>query len=187
MKKLIITSFCLLLSLTAFSQTPEEMKAWQENMTPGKYHKWLASMNGTWDSKVTFWMAPGQPPTVSKATTKNEMIMNGLYQRSQHSGEMMGQPFNGESITAYDNAKNKFLSTWIDNFGSSIMMMEGQHDPDTNSLTLIGKMMDPASGKDMHVTYLLTKLTEDSHKLEMFTEFEGSKFKSMEIMYARVK
>ncbi|WP_250432470.1 DUF1579 domain-containing protein [Hanstruepera flava] len=185
MKKLILLSVCLVMGITAFSQTPEEMKAWQENMTPGEHHKWLASMNGNWDATVKFWMAPDQPPTVSKATTKNEMIMNGLYQRSQHSGEMMGQPFFGESITAYDNAKKKFLSTWIDNFGSSIMFMEGQYNPKADVLTLEGKMMDPATGKDMHVKYVLTKKSEDKHVFEMYMVTDGNEFKTMEITYNR--
>ena len=80
------------MGMTAFSQTPEEMKAWQDNMTPGENHQWLASMNGNWDATVKMWMDPTQPPNISKATTKNEMILGGLYQRSQHSGTMMGMP-----------------------------------------------------------------------------------------------
>ena len=185
MKKLILLSLGLLLSFTAFSQTPEEMKAWQENMTPGENHKWLASMNGDWDATVTMWMDPSQPPNISTATTKNDMIMGGLYQRSQHSGNMMGMPFMGESITGYDNAKKEFIATWIDNFGSSIMLLKGQLDKDT--LTLRGSMLDPASGKDMQVKEVFTKLSEDSHKFEMFMVVDGKDIKNMEINYTRKK
>lgn len=187
MKKLIITSFCLLLSLTAFSQTPEEMKAWQENMTPGKYHKWLASMNGNWDATVKMWMDPTQPPNVSKATTTNEMILGGLYQRSTHNGNMMGMPFMGEAITAYDNAKKEFLATWIDNFGSSIMMMKGNVDEKANALTLEGKMMDPATGKDMHIKQILTVTSDDSYNMVMYMVMNGQEIKNMEISYTRAK
>lgn len=187
MKKLIITCFCVLLSVTSFSQTPEEMKAWQENMTPGKYHKWLASMNGNWDATVKMWMDPTQPPNVSKATTTNEMIMNGLYQRSTHTGNMMGMPFMGEAITAYDNAKKEFLATWIDNFGSSIMMLKGTLDEKTNALTLEGKMMDPATGKDMHVKQVNEIISEDSYKFTMYMVMNGQDIKNMEITYTRAQ
>ena len=187
MKKLILLSISLLLSFTAFSQTPEEMKAWQENMTPGKYHQWLASMNGDWDAKVSMWMDPTQPPDVSQATTKNEMIMNGLYQRSAHNGNMMGMPFMGESIMGYDNSKKEFIATWIDNFGSSIMLMKGQLDEANNTLTLRGSMMDPATGQDMQVKEVFTKLSEDSHKFEMFMVMGDQEIKNMEITYSRKK
>ncbi len=185
MKKLILLSVCLLLSFTAFSQTPEEMKAWQDNMTPGKYHKWLTSLNGDWDASVKMWMAPDQPPSESKATTKNEMILGGLYQRSQHTGNMMGMPFMGESITGYDNAKKEFIATWIDNFGSSIMLMKGQLDEKTNTLTLEGSMMDPATGQDMKVKEVFTILSETSHKFEMFIVMGDQEMKNMEITYTK--
>ena len=113
------------------------------------------------------------------------MIMNGLYQRSTHSGEMMGMPFMGEAITGYDNAQKKFLSTWIDNFGSSIMFMEGSYDKTTDTLTTTGNMMDPASGKEIEVRQVLTKVSEDKHTFEMYMTMDGNETKTMEITYKR--
>ncbi|RYH74087.1 DUF1579 domain-containing protein [Flavobacteriaceae bacterium 144Ye] len=185
MKKLLVSLTLLVFCVTGFAQTPEEMKAWQDNMTPGKYHKWLAAMNGEWNATVKMWMDPSQPPSESKATTTNEMIMNGLYQRSSHNGEMMGMPFMGESITGYDNAKKEFIATWIDNFGSSIMLMKGQLDEKTNTLILEGSMLDPASGQDMQVKEVFTVLSETSHKFEMFIVMGDQEMKSMEIVYTK--
>lgn len=187
MKKLLLSLALLLFCATGFSQTPEEMKAWQDNMTPGENHKWLASMDGEWDATVKMWMDPSQPPTESKATTTNEMIMNGLYQRSSHSGDMMGMPFMGESIIGFDNAKKEFIATWIDNFGSSIMLMKGQLDNETNTLVLEGSMVDPATGQDMHVKEVFTKTSEDSHSFEMYIVMGDQEMKSMEIQYTRKK
>ncbi|WP_338733575.1 DUF1579 domain-containing protein [Mangrovimonas cancribranchiae] len=186
MKKLFLVLVPLLFCGVSFSQTPEEMKAWQENMTPSKYHKWLASMNGEWDAVVKMWMAPSQPPNISKATTINEMIMNGLYLRSTHTGKMMEQPFMGESIMGYDNAKKEFISTWIDNFGSSIMLLKGYLKED-NTLILEGNMLDPASEQEMHVKEVLTILSEDSHKFDMYMIVDEQEIKTMEIQYTRKK
>lgn len=185
--KNLITIISMVFCISVFSQTPEEMKAWQDNMTPSENHQWLASMNGEWDATVKMWMDPSQPPNVSQATTKNSMIMGGLYQRSEHSGTMMDMPFTGESITGYDNYKKKFLATWIDNFGSSIMFMEGQYNTKADALILEGNMMDPATGNDMHVKEVFTKLSEDSHKFEMFMVIDGKDIKNMEITYTRKK
>lgn len=187
MKKLLITTMCLFLSLTSFSQTPEQMEAWKANMTPGVNHAWLASMNGDWDATVTMWTDPSQPPNISKASTKNEMLYGGLYQRSQHNGNMMGMPFMGESITAYDNFKKHFIATWIDNFGSSIMYMTGTLNAEGDTLTLEGSMLDPATGIDMQVKQVNTKTSKDSYKFTMYMVVDGKDIKNMEIVYSRKK
>ncbi len=44
------------------------MKNWQDFMTPGDLHKWMAKTNGTWEGEVTQWMDPKAPPTKAKAT-----------------------------------------------------------------------------------------------------------------------
>lgn len=185
MKKLLFTLTILAFCISAYAQTPEEMKAWQANMTPGEHHKWLASFDGDWNTLVKMWMDPSQPAQQSKGKTTNEMIMNGLYQRSSHQGEMMGMPFNGESITGYDNAKKKFVGTWIDNFGSGIMYMEGHYDKAKDALITKGTMLDPASGKDIKIRQVLTRVSEDIHTFEMFMDMNGQEVKSMEITYTR--
>lgn len=187
MKKLIIMSLCLLFGMTSYSQSPEEMKAWKDNMTPNENHKILASVTGDWEAKVKMWMDPSQPPNESDATTKNEMIMGGLYQRSQHTGIMMGMPFNGESLSGYDNFKKIFFSTWIDNFGSGVLYMEGQYNSELKTLNLEGIMADPATGKEMKVKEVLTYSSEDTHKFEMFIVIGDQEIKNMEINYTRKK
>src|SRR5690606_3129758 len=137
--KHLALAFTLLLSLVALAQTPEEMNAWEAYMTPSENHRWLASYDGEWAAKVKMWTNPKQPPTESTASSVNKMIYNGLYQHSAHQGEIMGMPFEGQSITAYDNAKKTFISTWIDNMGSGIMVMEGQYDPKTRTMELDGE------------------------------------------------
>ncbi|MEZ4792159.1 MAG: DUF1579 domain-containing protein [Gelidibacter sp.] len=187
MKKLLLTLSLLVCCGITFSQTPEEMKAWEASMTPGAQHQWLASMDGYWNAKVSMWMDPSQPPSVSDATTKNEMIMNGLYQRSTHTGNMMGMPFQGESITGYDNINKKFVATWIDNMGSGIMYMEGTMDDQSRTLTLKGKMTDPMSGKELDVKETITQNSPDSHTFEMYMVHDGKEMKTMEIVYTRAK
>lgn len=186
MKQFILKLVLVLFCMYGYSQTPEEMKAWQENMTPNAHHEWLASFNGEWQATIKMWMDPTQPATESKGTTTNTMIMNGLYQRSSHVGEMMGMPFSGEAITGYDNGKKQFVGTWIDNFGSGIMYMQGSYDKASNALTTEGTMMDPATGKDMKVRQVLTKVSDDLHIFEMFMDMNGTEVKSMEITYKRV-
>ena len=187
MKKLLLSTICLVMSFAAYSQTEEDMKAWEAYMTPTEMHKWLATLDGEWDADITMWMDPSQPPTKSKGTTTNKMIMDGRYQHSENNGEFAGMPFYGQSIVAFDNAKKKFISTWIDTMGTGVMILEGTYDSKTKTMSLSGTMVDPISGADMNVKEVITYISEDTHKFEMFIVIGDTKMKSMEIIYNRKK
>lgn len=187
MKKLFLSTICLMMCFVAFSQTEEEMKAWEAYMTPSETHKWLATLDGEWDADITMWMDPSQPPIKSKGTTTNKMIMDGRYQHSEHIGEFNGMPFQGQNLVAYDNAKKKFISTWIDTMGTGVMILEGTYDDKTKTMKLSGTMVDPVSGSDLNVKEVVTYTSEDSHKFEMFIVMGDTEMKSMEIIYNRRK
>ena len=164
------------------------MQAWMEYMTPGDMHNMLASFNGKWEGAITMWMGPDAPPETNTGTSENKMIFDGRYQESVYKGDFGGMPFEGRSITAYDNAKKMFLSTWIDNMGTGIMYMEGPWDEATKTMNLKGKMVDPMSaGKEIDVRETLQIIDENTQKMEMFHTKNGKEFKAMEIMYKRKK
>ena len=168
-----------------FAQSANDMKAWQDYMTPGDVHKMLAASNGTWNEEVTTWMAPGQPPTKSTATAENTMIMGGRYQQTKHTGTFNGMPFEGMNLLAYDNAKKVFMSTWIDNMGTGVMNMEGKWDPATKSINFTGVTVEPTTGKDMNVKETFSVIDNNTQKLEMYMVNGGQEFKTMEIMLKR--
>lgn len=162
-------------------------KAWKDFATPGDMHKWMASHEGIWEAEVSSW-ASGPEPSKSKATETVKMVMNGLYQEGNLSGTMMGMPFTGKSILAYDNAKKQFALTWIDNMGSGLLMMTGQYDAATKTLNLKGTQTDPATGKDMNVRQEQKFIDDDSYVLTMYGDGpDGKEMKFMEGTFKRVK
>ena len=164
------------------------MKNWQDYMTPGPVHKMMAKWDGTWNGDVTMWMYPGAPEQKSKSTAVNKMIMNGLYQESTHTGNMMGMPFNGKSIVAYDIHKNEFMSTWIDNMGSGIMVLKGPWDEGTKTVTLKGTMTDAGTKGDVAVRETFKIIDDNNQEMEMFTMMpDGKEFKTMNIKFSRKK
>ncbi len=170
------------------AQSEAEMKAWMDYMTPGDVHKMLAKSDGEWNEDISMWMSPGGPLQKSTATCTNKMIMGGRYQISNHSGNMMGMPFEGMSTVAYDNAKKAFITTWVDNMGTGIMVLEGTWDDKTKTLNLKGKQTDPTNGKEMMVRETFQIIDDDKQKMEMFMTPAGSKeYKSMEIVLTRKK
>jgi hypothetical protein len=166
------------------------MKAMMDYGTPGEMHKMLAASNGTWNGETTMWEYAGAAPQKSTGTAVNTMIMGGRYQSSKHSGNMMGMPFEGQSITAYDNAKKKFVSSWIDNWSTGIMIMEGTWDNATKSMTMTGTMPDICRpGKTCTMKEVFTIIDDNTQKMEMYgpDPKTGKDYKMMEINLTRKK
>ena len=162
------------------------MKAWMDFATPGDMHKWMAKYDGTWVGDVTMWMDPEEPPTKSTATIKQKMAMNGLYQIGDYTGTMMGQPFMGHSILAYDNAKKEFVNTWIDNMGSGIVIMRGTYDPATQTLRLAGSQTNPVNAKDSAMREEVKFVDDNTQMMTMYGEGpDGKEHKFMEITLKR--
>ena len=163
-------------------------KAWMDYATPGDMHQMLAKSDGTWIGETTMWMENGGQPMTSKSEAINKMMFDGRYQISNHKGNFMGMPFEGMSITAYDNAKKKFVSTWIDNMGTGIMQTEGVWNPSKKAIEFNGKMTDPTRpGKDCDVREVYT-FTDDTHQtMEMYgpDSKTGKEFKTMEIKFTK--
>jgi len=164
------------------------MKNWQEYMTPSDVHKMIAKWDGTWTGDITMWMYPGAPEQKMTGTAVNKMIMNGLYQESTHTGSMMGMPFNGKSILAYDNHRKEFISTWIDNMGSGIMVMKGTWDDATKTCTMKGTMVDPGTKMDTNVKETFKIVDDNNQEMEMFVTLpDGKEFRTMNIKFKRKK
>lgn len=189
--KRITFALCTILLLTTIknvnAQSADEMKAYQEFMTPGPMHKWMAKFNGTWEAVITSYMNPANPDK-SKATNVTKTIMNGLYQIGDYTGNMMGMPFQGHSMMGYDNAKKMFVNTWIDNMGSGIIYMTGTYDEATKTLHLKGKQTNPMDGKDVDIREEMKFIDDNSYSLVMYgAGTDGKEIKFMEGTFKRKK
>jgi Protein of unknown function (DUF1579) len=164
----------------------EDMAKWQASMTPGPQHQHLAKMAGDWTYVNTMWMAPGAPPTKSEGTMHAEMTMGGRYLEEHWSGTMMGQPFEGHGIDAYDNVTGKYEGTWVDNMGTGIMTSTGTCDDASKSCTYTSTMSDPIAGKKSDARMVVSWIDDNSFKFEMFAAGpDGKEMKGMEIVAKR--
>src|SRR5882757_11212726 len=186
------TNFCLFaLLLGAFSQLHAQgdqeaaQKAWMAYMTPGPIHQMVAKSDGNWKADVTMWMAPGAEPTKNTAECTNKMILGGRYQETKYTGTMMGMPFEGMGLMAYDNAKKVFISSWVDNMGTGMMNLEGKWDDNSKSITFLGKSVDPTTGKEMDIRQVLKIIDDNAQQLDMYMQMNGQEFKTMEIKLTR--
>jgi hypothetical protein len=162
------------------------MEKWLQVATPSAGHKALEPVVGTWDAKMTMWMAPGAPPQESTGTGENKWVLGGRFVEQRYEGNFMGQPFSGVGYTGYDNFKKKYVATWMDTMGTMIMVSQG--DAAGKTLTMSSTIDDVITGKSTAVKSEIKIVDADHHTMEMWgPDSTGKPFKTMEIVYTRKK
>jgi hypothetical protein len=173
----------------------EMMKQMMEMSKLNENHKLLASLVGTWSYTVKMWMSPSAPPTESTGIAVRKSVMDGRYVSGDYSGKfkmpgadgkMKEMNFQGMSMDGYDNAKQKFVSGWVDNMGTGIMLSEGTYDPAAKTITYTSdyEMMPGMKSKVREVI----KLTDQDHQSMEYYEDRGQgETKTMEINYNKKK
>ncbi|MBL0063137.1 MAG: DUF1579 domain-containing protein [bacterium] len=167
----------------------EIMKACTEAAKVGPEHMALAKYVGAWDCAVKMWMDPTQPPMESKGSEVCEMAMGGRMLVGNFTGDMMGQPFHGQSQMGYSNFPKKYWATWMDDGSTGLMYCEGTASADGKTITMMGTYDDPMSNtQDKPWKQVITLVDDDHH---MFAAYDKvgtpAEYKSMEITYTRKK
>jgi hypothetical protein len=163
----------------------EMMELWQKLATPGEPHALFATLAGSWTTTTKEWMEPGKPPTESTGTADMKMLLDGRFLYQEYNGQMMGQPFSGIGIDAYDNMTKKYVTAWMDSMGTGIFMMEGTASADGKTITLRGSHPEPGGGKMTHRA--IWKIVDsNTQTFDMYGAHHGEKeMKVLEITYTR--
>ena len=173
----------------------EMMKMMMEMAKPGENHKLMSHAVGAWAYKVKMWMNgdPSTPANESSGTATTRAIMDGRFLVTDHSGKfqmpgpdgkMMDMDFKGMSIEGYDNAKKKFVASWIDNMGTGIMHLEGDYEPAARTLTYRAEY-EAMPGMKMKIREVIKMVDHDHRTFEWYEERGGAEVKTMEISYTR--
>lgn len=176
---------------------PKAMEAMMALAQPGENHKLLSQLAGEWTYTSKFWMGPGDPQ-VSGGSSVVKPILDGRFYVGEHKGnfempgpdgKMQNWNFHGLATNGYDNFSKKFLTTWIDNMGTTIMMFEGTYDPAKKAFTYTAEMDDcmTMSGKKIKVREVIRIVDNDHHVMEWYETRDGQEMKTMEISYQRKK
>lgn len=162
--------------------------------TPGEQHKFLEKhFGGDWTYTVKHWMDPAAPPAESTGTAAVKTVMGGRYLLGDYKGtfempgpdgKMQSHTFEGHAIMAYDNATQKFVSSWIDSMSTGVYTSTGTYDPATKTLTMQGEM-DMGGGMKYKVREVHKITDENTRVMEWHDNMTGSEKKSMEITYKR--
>ena len=163
------------------------MEMYEKLATPGQPHQLFATLAGSWTTHVKEWMEPGKPPMESTGAAELKMLLGGRFLHQEITGHMMGQPFSGIAIDAYDNLQKKYVSMWISNMGTGIFLMEGTASPDGKTITLTGQHPEPGGGHMSHRA--VWKIVDaNTHTFDMYGAHQGGQeMKMMEMTYTRMR
>lgn len=140
---------------------------------------------GVWNAKTEMAMEPGQPPTSEPATETVQAICGGAWIWTDFNGQMMGQPFSGHALYAYDPGSQQYVNYWIDSWTPVWMETRGNYDAEKSTITLVGTGIDQA-GKPMDCKEVITYHGADKRVLDL--EFKTPEMlHTMRITYARKK
>ena len=194
-KLIILTCLCMVMTMgqvlaenkkSKKQMDPQAMmEMYKKLATPGEPHKLFTSLAGSWTTKSKEWMEPGKPPTESTGTAEMKMLLDGRFLYQEFTGKMMGQPFSGIGIDAYDNMTKKYVTAWMDTMGTGIFIMEGTASGDGKTITLKGQHPEPGGGKMTHRA--IWKIVDNNTQtFDMFgTHHGGKEMKMFEITYTR--
>jgi hypothetical protein len=161
----------------------EMMKKAEAAGAPGPNHKALEHFVGNWKCDVKCWMDPNGEPNRSNGTARVEWIMNGRFLQEEFKGQMMEKAFNGRTVLGYNNVKQVYQLTWIDDMNTATFYCEGRGDAKT--ITLEGKSSCPATGRtDIPMKVVYRVQGPNQHVFEMFDGSQDNA-KTMEITYTR--
>lgn len=174
-------------SLRGGMEDPAAMEKWQKTLQTGPAHEFLVkTFAGNWTTEVKMWMDPAGEPMTSKGSATCEPILNGRFIRERFKGNMMGQEFEGEGTTGFDNNRKLFISSWLDSMSTGMMTMKGSISPDGRTLTFIGDMDEPMTGEvGKPIKMVIHVDSPDKHTSTMYEILYGQDMKVMEITYTR--
>ena len=146
MKTILVTLAALSsgLGLGYSIQDSANPAAAQDPMQPGPQHALLQKHVGTWDAVVVTHDEQGKEVR-DKGTMVNKKLSD-FHTADQYSGEFMGMPFTGNGVNTYCPLRKQFITFWTDSMSPSPLILQGDYDAKTKTMTMTGEMFG-MSGK----------------------------------------
>jgi len=169
----------------ASSPNPEQMRMMHEYSMPGPRHMKLNEWAGHWQETAQVWIKPGGKPAEFRLMSDGRTIMEGRFLQNEIRGMMNGRPYEGQEIIGWDNSRQLYVSSLIDNQGTGILSMEGQLDEPNHSIIFTGVASNPAGPEPVKVRVVWTMKDPNNIKKEFYMEQQGKEMKTMEINMIR--
>lgn len=160
--------------------------AMMEAATPGEHHQHLATLTGDYTYTAKAWVQPGAEAQEWSGERTGRMILGGRYLEEHVDGNLMGMPFEGMGIYAYDNLAGEYVATWVDNMGTMVTQARGSCSD--AGWVFEGTHLVPGMGEN-GFKEVIRRVDDDTFVFEWHEAIpdQGEMFKMMEITYTKKK
>jgi hypothetical protein len=175
---------------TAGMPTPEQMAEAMKLGQPSDAHKKLSAFEGKWNYTGKFWMDPKGKPETMKGTSENTWILGGRYLQAKATGEATKDwpAFEGMGFTGYDNVKQTYTSSWMDNMSTGAMTATASFNDKNKTLNEEGTYFCPMEKGEKKYRSMWKVKGKDAYQyVSYMTDHTGKEYKAMEIEYKRAK
>jgi hypothetical protein len=176
----VVVASCTLLPLAGVQGQQQPVSP----LTPE--HELLKQDVGAWITSMKIWPAPGAEPIESQALETSELMPGGLWLVTRFEGTIANVRCVGAGHWGYDPVEKRYVGTWVDSLTPHVMLIRGDYDPQTKTMTHTSEGRDPASGKKFTRKSTLRYLDDGSRFVETYaTGPDGQSWKMMEVRYTR--
>jgi len=113
---------------------------------PGKHHRVLERFIGKWNTELRLFMG-GKASPAEKGTAEHSWLMQGRWLQMKSTGRMMGRPLNSYWWMGYDNFKQSYVATGVNNLDTAMTRSEGDMDQNGKTMLLYGTIDEYLTGE----------------------------------------
>ncbi len=153
---------------------------------PDEHHTLLEPLVGKWSTQAKQWLG-GPKPETTTGHAEVKSILGGRFVEEHYDSVLLGKPYQGQGVIGFDTRTKKFVSTWIDTWGTWITVEEGAADATGKVLTLTAQDYDAATGKTRPIKFVYDIDGNDHHVMRVYETIEGKETLTMEVDYKKAK
>ncbi len=151
-----------------------------------KTHEFLKKYDGEWDGKVIMFQPDGDIAVEFTGIASSDMIMGDRYQVTTLTADILGQPMQGMSMLAFDTTTQEFVNTWIDNFGTGMLILQGIWNvQNPKQIDFTGNMIEPVTGEEIFVRQEYLFVDQNTQMMRLWYDQGEGEYEAMHVVYTR--
>ena len=173
----------------------DSLKKWRDIQSPGRYHELLKQLTGKWTVKLAFYS--GDQKWETNCKSENCLLHGDRFFMEQIDGDIYGpdekgnmrpEPYSSTKILGYDNYKQAYCGSFIENQNSYLLTFKGRYPliGTQDKIDFYGLSDEPMLDiKDVAMKYSLIIIDNDRYKWEVFALALGDNSKVFDFNFTR--
>ncbi len=160
-------------------------KRYQDAMTIGESHAWLAKLEGKWKTSTKLLTEADAPAVEMTGTSEFKMLMDGRFLVESHEGGGSAGPFRGMGMIGFNNITGKYERVWFDTTSTAMLKSEGDFVAEGNNIRWTDQRSDPRKDRVIETISKLTVESDTAMTLLTQENHGGKPFLAILVHYRR--